>query len=150
MFSAVFLSIVWGRYVRPHQLYLLLLVGYQELLLPYDLKNLLQTKQTINLWLLSCNWCKQSLELLWRWYLYVAFKEYMSILFDWYHEFMFVCTTWQIFSNVIGLRFFRFRYVEFFSTLFFDTAYAALLIQGSHQRWGGGWGWGLAPPLFTK
>ena len=38
-----------------------------------------------------------------------CFKEHVSILFDWYHLFMFVCSAWQnFFGGLIEFRFYNF------------------------------------------
>ena len=54
--------------------------------------------------------------------------EHVSILFEWFREFMFVCTTWQNFSNVIGLRFFSSLKSRICFYFFFATAYKDLLV----------------------
>ena len=67
------------------------------------------------------NWRKQNLKLLW-WCLslrsHFFSEENVTILFDWYQEFVFVCKTWQNFCNLLVCAIFRFSKVEFFSTYF--------------------------------
>ena len=66
----------------------------------------------------------------------VAFKEHLSILFELYREFMFVCTTWQNLSNVIGWLRFCFLKEGFVSYSFFATAYAdSLILLGNTIYW---------------